>query len=123
MPVDPIKNPFPCGEKRELFRLLQYVRAYIHTGDLRIMARSVVQMSGLHLEAVCKLILKSTKRLGEIRFYNIKLGKAIRKIDKMNIYDNWIIESLYDFVVLIINQNMILIMMRIANVCLRLVMQ
>lgn len=58
MPANPVLNPFPSGVKRELYRPLQYARSSIDLCDVRIFARQVVENSGMHLEAVCRLFLK-----------------------------------------------------------------
>lgn len=100
MPVDPKFNPFPGGINRELFRPLQYARSEIDIFDIRVQARHVVHYSGMHLEAVLRLFLKSIKLMGNLRFFNSTLGKAAHEISKMNIFDEVIIESLFKFVVL-----------------------
>lgn len=98
MPANPVKNPFPSGVKRELYRPLQYARSSIDICDVRIFARNVVENSGMHLEAVCRLFLKNTNVLGGLRFQNLTLGKAVHKIEKEKIFDDYVIEALYDFV-------------------------
>lgn len=98
MPADPVKNPFPCGIKRELYRPLQYARSSIDICDVRIFARQVVENCGMHLEAVCRLFLKNTNVLGALRFQNLTLGKAVHKIEKEQIFADCVIDSLYDFV-------------------------
>ena len=98
MPANPLKNPFPSGVKRELYRPLQYARSSIELCDIRIFARQVVENSGMHLEAVCRLFLKNTNVLGGFRFQNSTLGKAVYKIEQEKVFDNCVIESLYDFV-------------------------
>ena len=98
MPSNPVKNPFPSGVKRELYRPLQYARSSIDICDVRIFARQVVENSGMHLEAVCRLFLKNTNVLGGIRFQNSTLGKAVHKIEQEKVLDDCVIESLYDFV-------------------------
>ena len=40
MPANPVKNPFPSGVKRELYRPLQYARSSIDMCDVRIFART-----------------------------------------------------------------------------------
>ena len=84
--------------KRELYRPLQYARSSIDICDVRIFARNVVENSGMHLEAVCRLFLKNTNVLGGLRFQNLTLGKAVHKIEKEKIFDDYVIEALYDFV-------------------------
>ena len=98
MPSNPVKNPFPSGVKRELYRPLQYARSSIDICDVRIFARQVVENSGMHLEAACRLFLKNTNVLGGIRFQNSTLGKAVHKIEQEKVLDDCVIESLYDFV-------------------------
>lgn len=98
MPANPVKNPFPSGVKRELYRPLQYARSSIDMCDVRIFARNVVENSGMHLEAVCRLFLKNTNVLGGLRFQNLTLGKAVHKIEQEKIFDGYVIEALYDFV-------------------------
>lgn len=98
MPSNLVKNPFPSGVKRELYRPLQYARSSIDICDVRIFARQVVENSGMHLEAVCRLFLKNTNVLGGIRFQNSTLGKAVHKIEQEKVLDDCVIESLYDFV-------------------------
>lgn len=98
MPPDPVKNPFPSGIKRELYRPLQYARSSIDMCDVRIFARQVVENSGMHLEAVCRMFLKNTAILGGIRFQNLTLGKAVHRIEQEKVFDETVIEALYDFV-------------------------
>ena len=98
MPSNPIKNPFPGGLDRELFRPLQYARSEIDISDIRISSRHVVHFSGMHLEAVFRLFLKSKKALGKLRLNNSTLGKAIYEIEKMNVIDVKLIGVLFKFV-------------------------
>lgn len=98
MPPNPVKNPFPSGIKRELYRPLQYARSSIDICDVRIFARQVVENSGMHLEAVCRMFLKNTAILGGIRFQNLTLGKAVHRIEQEKVFDETVIEALYDFV-------------------------
>lgn len=86
MPANPVKNPFPSGVKRELYRPLQYARSSIDICDVRIFARQVVENAGMHLEAVCRLFLKNTNVLGGLRFQNSTLGKAVYKIEQERRY-------------------------------------
>lgn len=81
-----------------MYRPLQYARSSIDICDVRIFARNVVENSGMHLEAVCRLFLKNTNVLGGLRFQNLTLGKAVHKIEKEKIFDDYVIEALYDFV-------------------------
>ena len=98
MPANPVKNPFPAGIKRELYRPLQYARSDIDLCDVRTFARYVIESSGMHLEAVCRLYLKEKLSLGSLRFHNTTLGKAVHKIEKLGEFEEYIIQTLYDFV-------------------------
>jgi len=98
MPANPVKNPFPAGIEREIYRPLQYARSSIDMCDVRIFARQVVENSGMHLEAVCRLYLKGELSLGSLRFHNTTLGKAVHKIEKLGEFEENIIQALYDFV-------------------------
>lgn len=98
MPANPVKNPFPAGIKRELYRPLQYARSDIDICDVRIFARYVIESSGMHLEAACRLLLKEKLPLGELRFNSTTLGRAVQKIEKMGEFEENIIQALYDFV-------------------------
>ncbi len=98
IPPDPKLNPFPGGQKRELFRPLQYARADIDICDVNIHARNVVHMSGMHLEAVCRLVLKTKTTIGAFRFNGTTLGKAVHKIENFYIIDSSIIEGFYSFI-------------------------
>ncbi len=98
MPANPVKNPFPAGIEREIYRPLQYARSSIDMCDVRIFARQVVENSGMHLEAVCRLYLKGKSSLGSLRFHNTTLGKAVHKIEKLGEFEEYIIRALYDFV-------------------------
>lgn len=98
MPASPLKNPFPAGVKRELYRPLQYARSSIDICDVRIFARQVVENSGMHLEAACRMFLKKISVLGGLTFQNSTLGKAVRRIEKENAFDDYVIDALYDFV-------------------------
>lgn len=98
MPPDPIKNPFPGGIERSLYRPLQYARSDIDICDVRMHARYVVQNSGMHLEAVCRVVLKYYNVFGDFRFNNTTLGKAIQKIKNTDKIDLDIITALEHFV-------------------------
>ena len=99
MPPNPIYNPYPGGEYRELFRPLQYARSDMHH-DLQYYShhRNIVMMSGMHLEGVLRAVLKKTKTFGSLRYATITLGKATNEIKKMNIQPPAVINSLYAFV-------------------------
>lgn len=98
MPSEPVKNPFPAGIERELYRPLQYARSEIEIIDVRVHPRHVIHMSGMHLEVVCRLFLKNTANFGQFRFSNITLGKAVHKISDMNVIDDGIIDIMQKFV-------------------------
>ncbi|MBD5482486.1 MAG: hypothetical protein HDR15_08225 [Lachnospiraceae bacterium] len=98
MPASPVKNPFPAGVKRELYRPLQYARSSIDICDVRIFARQVVENSGMHLEAACRMFLKKISVLGGLTFQNSTLGKAVCRIEKENAFNDYVIDALYDFV-------------------------
>lgn len=98
MPANPIKNPFPSGIERELYRPLQYARSDIDICDVRMVARYVIESAGMHLESVCRLFLKEMCTLGNMRFSKTTLGKAIHKIEQQGIFEKKIIESMYNFV-------------------------
>lgn len=98
MPANPVRNPFPSGVKRELYRPLQYARSSIDICDVRIFARQVVENSGMHLEAACRLFLKNINVSGGLKFQNTTLGKAVHRVEQEKVFDDCVIENLYDFV-------------------------
>lgn len=98
MPSDPVKNPFPGGSKRELYRPLQYARSEINIYDPGIHSRYIVLYCGMHLEAVCRLFLKEGKFLSSIRYNNTTLGKSVDIIKKTKLIDDRIINGLFSFV-------------------------
>lgn len=98
MPPNPVKNPFPAGVERELYRPLQYARSNIDICDVRMQARYIVECLGMHLEAVCRLYLRERCSLGNIRFHNTTLGKAVYKIKQMGEFDTNVINALQNFV-------------------------
>ena len=98
LPADPRINLWPAGEKRSLYRPLQYARSYIDICDVRMLTRSIVEMSGMHLEAACRKYLQETHTIGSLLFQNTTLGKAVNKISKTNRFDEDIIDKLYLFV-------------------------
>ncbi|MBD5556483.1 MAG: hypothetical protein HDQ95_14380 [Roseburia sp.] len=98
MPANPVKNLFPSGVERELYRPLQYARSSIDICDVRIFARQVVENSGMHLEAVCRLFLKNINVSGGLKFQNTTLGKAVHRVEQEKVFDDCVIENLYDFV-------------------------
>lgn len=100
MPSDPKENPFPKGLDRELFRPLQYARSEIDILDIRFHARHVIQYSGMHLEAVMRLFVKSNKLMGNLRFSQSTLGKLAHKTSEMDVFDKAITEALFKFIIL-----------------------
>lgn len=98
MPCDPIKNPFPGGEYRELFRPLQYARSEIDITGLILHSKYVVLNSGLHLEAVIRLVLRKYKFLGNIRYMNSTLGNATKTLSSVGSIPKDLIDNLFAFV-------------------------
>lgn len=98
MPANPVSNPYPSGQKRTLYRPLQYARSEIEICDVRIHARYAVQMCGMHLEAVCRLYLQNRKTLGPLRFGNTTLGKAVQQMQSMQEIDSDIIDGLFAYI-------------------------
>lgn len=98
MPANPVSNPYPSGQKRTLYRPLQYARSEMEICDVRMHARYVVQMCGMHLESVCRLYLQNRKTLGSLRFGNTTLGKAVQHMQSMQEMDSAIIDGLFAFV-------------------------
>ncbi len=98
MSPDPVVNTFPKGIERSLYRPLQYARSDIDICDIRMHARYIVQNCGMHLEVVCRLVLRAYKVFGDLRFHNTTLGKAIQLIKGLNIMDIDIIVALDNFV-------------------------
>lgn len=98
MPCDPIKNPFPGGEYRELFRPLQYARSEIDITGVYLHSKYIVLNCGLHLESVVRLALKQYKHFGNIRYMNSTLGNATKTLEKINAIPNYIVKNLFLFV-------------------------
>lgn len=99
MPSNPIYNPFPGGEYRELFRPLQYARSDMeHDLYYYNHHRNIVLMSGMHLEGVVRILLKTKRFFGTVKFSNATLGKATKEIQKMNVLSPKVISGLYAFV-------------------------
>lgn len=98
MPCDPIKNHFPGGEYRKLFRPLQYARSDIDMAGVYLNSRYIVSNCGMHLEASVRLILKKYKFLGNLRFMNCTLGTATNKISSIKDIPNDLIVNLFHFV-------------------------
>lgn len=97
MPSNPIKNPFSGGVKREFYRPLQYARSNIDILDINFTARYIIQSCGMHLEAICRELLKRNNLI-KIRFNNITLGQSIEKISKQQLISKEIVDALYKFV-------------------------
>ncbi|MCT4508968.1 MAG: hypothetical protein N4A48_09445 [Tepidibacter sp.] len=98
MPCDPIKNPFPGGEYRTLFRPLQYARSEIDITGVYLHSKYVILNSGLHLEAVVRLALRKYKFLGRIRYMNSTLGNATKSLSKVEDIPTELINHLFKFV-------------------------
>ena len=99
MPANPVKNPFPAGMERELYRPLQYARSNIDICDVRMQARYVIESVGMHLEAVCRLYLKAQSFLGGLKHNHTTLGRAVQKIEQVGDFDDDIITALWGFVI------------------------
>lgn len=97
LPSSSLRNPYPAGIERELYRPLQYAKEEIDFGYSRVNARYIIDMCGMHLEAACRLLLMNSI-LDEFRFSNCTLGKAVHRIDKKKMLDDCIIQALYDFI-------------------------
>lgn len=97
LPSSSLRNPYPAGIERELYRPLQYAKEEIDFGYSRLNARYIIDMCGMHLEAACRLLLMNSI-LDEFRFSNCTLGKAVHRIDKKKMLDDNIIQALYDFI-------------------------
>lgn len=97
LPSSSLRNPYPAGIERELYRPLQYAKEEIDFGYSRLNARYIIDMCGMHLEAACRLMLMNSI-LDEFRFSNCTLGKAVHRIDKKKMLDDNIIQALYDFI-------------------------
>ena len=97
LPSSSSENPYPAGIERELYRPLQYAKEEIDVGYGRVNARYIIAMSGMHLEAACRLLLMNSV-LDEFRFSNCTLGKAVHRIEKKKLLDGNVIQALYDFV-------------------------
>lgn len=97
LPSSSLRNPYPAGIERELYRPLQYAKEEIDFGYSRLNARYIIDMCGMHLESACRLMLMNSI-LDEFRFSNCTLGKAVHRIDKKKMLDDNIIQALYDFI-------------------------
>lgn len=97
LPSSSSENPYPAGIERELYRPLQYAKEEIDVGYGRVNSRYIIAMSGMHLEAACRLLLMNSM-LDEFRFSNCTLGKAVHRIEKKKLLDGNVIQALYDFV-------------------------
>ncbi|WP_269318446.1 hypothetical protein [Exiguobacterium sp. KJ 601] len=97
LPKNPVQNPFPGGERRSLFRPLQYAACELER-DVSYGSRYIVQYAGMHLEAVTRRYLKQVQPLGSIRHYNSTLGKSVHKIASLKTVDQQTVQSLMAFV-------------------------
>lgn len=98
MPANPVSNPYPADQKRILYRPLQYVRSEIEICDVRMHARYAIQMSGMHLESVCRIYLQNRKAFASLRFRNTTLGKTVQQMQSMQEIDSAIIDGLFAYV-------------------------
>lgn len=98
MPANPVSNPYPSGQKRALYRPLQYARSEIEICDVQMHARYTIQMCGMHLESVCRFYLQNRKKLGSLHFRNTTLGKAVQQMQSMKEIDSSTIDSLFAYV-------------------------
>ena len=102
MPFNPTVNPFPGGIGRTLFRPLQYAAGDIECNkDLwnnYRSARSAVNDSGQHLEAVAEyLITRTTSILNPARVKKSMLGKSIHYLAKNGTLSSGRVEQLEHF--------------------------
>jgi len=102
MPFNPVVNPFPGGIGRTLFRPLQYAAGDIECNkDLwnnYRSARSAVNDSGQHLEAVAEyLITRTTSILNPARVKKSMLGKSIHYLAKNGTLSSGRVEQLEHF--------------------------
>ena len=102
MPFNPTVNPFPGGIGRTLFRPLQYAAGDIECNkDLwnnYRSARSAVNDSGQHLEAVAEhLIARTTSILNPARVKKSMLGKSIHYLAKNGTLSSGRVEQLEHF--------------------------
>ena len=102
MPFDSIRNPFPTGIGRSLFRPLQYAASDIETRkNIYYHARHSVQDSGLHLEMVTGFILQKTSNIMEkiiLPFKKWTLGRLVSELEKRKIIPQHLIEPLQLFI-------------------------
>lgn len=102
MPFNPTVNPFPGGIGRTLFRPLQYAAADIeYEKDLwnnHRSARSAVNDSGQHLEAVTKYIIaRTTSVLNPVRIRKLALGQSIHYLAENGTLSSGRVEQLERF--------------------------
>jgi hypothetical protein len=102
MPLNPTINPFPGGIGRTLFRPLQYAAADIGWNkDLwnnYRSARSAVNDSGQHLEAVAEyLVVRTTSILDRARIKKSMLGPSIHHLVKNGTLSSDRVEQLEHF--------------------------
>ncbi|SEV93472.1 hypothetical protein [[Clostridium] fimetarium] len=98
MPSMPTINPFPAGQERKLFRPLQYVRSEIEVCDIQMHPRYIVEMCGMHLEVVFRLLLERNQTFGNLRNFNSTLGKAVHKALQENYVDKDLSDILFSFI-------------------------
>jgi hypothetical protein len=98
LPKNAVHNPFPYGIKRSLFRPLQYAASEMDIRDIRNTSRYVVLYSGMHLEASLRFFLMINTTFGKIRYYNSTLGKIVRRVEQLHVFDEQIIAGYYNFI-------------------------
>lgn len=110
MPRNPVMNPFPGGDKRSLYRPLQYAACELER-NLGYGSRYVIQFSGMHLEAAARTYIASQRRIKFLPNFNSTLGKLVHEIDRKKTFDVTTIQSLFQFIKLFnlskheVNQN------------------
>lgn len=97
MPKNPVMNPFPGGDKRSLYRLLQYAACELER-NLGYGNRYVIQFSGMHLEAVARTYVASQRKIKFLTNFRSTLGKLVHEIDREQTLDVTTIQSLFQFV-------------------------
>lgn len=97
MPKNPVVNPFPGGDKRSLYRPLQYAACELER-NLSYGSRYVIQFSGMHLEAAARTYVASQKRIRFLSNFRSTLGKLVHEIDRKKTFDVTTIQSLFQFV-------------------------
>ncbi len=97
MPKNPVVNPFPGGDKRSLYRPLQYAACELER-NLSYGSRYVIQFSGMHLEAAARAYVTSQKRFKFLTNFNSTLGKLVHEIERKQTFDTATIQSLFQFI-------------------------